>query len=238
MRQTPDTEWVSTSVAEMLTTELEAGNTVHTVPGETVARVKRELALPEGVTFGQDTLQRLHKALGCDYIVYGSMDDPGTKMGGRVRLDVHFQDVSSGEMVASMAESDNELKLSGLASRIGASLRSRLNVPAVSATDSKRVDAAVPSNQNASKAYFDGLRQLRSLDLLAARDSFRASIAADGAFPLSHSYLAEVWSKLGYDDRSKAEAKTAFDLSGNLLREYQILVEARYRESISEWRKP
>ncbi len=237
MRQTPDTEWVSTSVAEMLTTELEAGNTVHTVPGETVARVKRELALPEGVTFGQDTLQRLHKALGCDYIVYGSMDDPGTKMGGRVRLDVHFQDVSSGEMVASMAESDNELKLSGLASRIGASLRSRLNVPAVSATDSKRVDAAVPSNQNASKAYFDGLRQLRSLDLLAARDSFRASIAADGAFPLSHSYLAEVWSKLGYDDRSKAEAKTAFDLSGNLLREYQILVEARYRESISEWEK-
>jgi len=237
MRQTPDTEWVSTSVAEMLTTELEAGDTVHTVPGETVARVKRELALQEGVTYGQDTLQRLHKALGCDYIVYGSMDDPGTKMGGRVRLDVHFQDVSSGNMVASMAESDNELKLSGLASRIGASLRSRLNVPAVSAADSKRVDAAVPANQAASKAYFDGLRQLRSLDLLAARDSFQASIAADGAFPLSHSYLAEVWSKLGYDDRSKAEAKTAFDLSGNLLREYQILVEARYRQSISEWEK-
>jgi tetratricopeptide (TPR) repeat protein/class 3 adenylate cyclase len=237
MRQTPDTDWASTELTEMVSTELEAGNAIRTVPGETVAQAKREMALPEGVTYGQDTLDRLHKRLKCDYILYGSMEDLGAGMGGRVHLDVHFQDVSTGDMIATMAESDSEAKLSGLASRIGASLRSKLNVPAVTAADSKRVDAAVPSTQDASKAYFDGLRQLRSFDLLAARDSFQKSIDADGAFPLSHAYLAEVWSKLGYDDRSKAEAKTAFDLSKNLLREYQIVVEARYRESVSEWDK-
>lgn len=237
MRQSPDTEWVSTSMAEMLTTELAAGESLRTTPGEDIAKAKLEMALPEGVTFGQDTLDRLHKRLKCDYVLYGSMDDPGANMGGRVRLDVHLQNVSTGEIVASMTETDNELKLNPLASRIGANLRSRLNVPAITAADSKRVDASVPGNPQALRAYSEGLRQLRSFDLLAARDSFENSIKADGSFPLSHAYLAEVWSKLGYDDRSKAEAKIAFDLSGNLLREDQLLVQARYFDSASEWDK-
>jgi eukaryotic-like serine/threonine-protein kinase len=235
MRQNPDTEWVSTSMAEMLTTELAAGDNLRTTPGEDIAKAKLEMALPEGVTFGQDTLDRLHKRLKCDYVLYGSMDDPGANMGGRVRLDVHLQNVSSGEIVASMTETDNELKLNPLASRIGALLRLRLNVPAITAADSKRVDASVPGNPQALRAYSEGLRQLRSFDLLAARDSFENSIKADASFPLSHAYLAEVWSKLGYDDRSKSEAKIAFDLSGNLLREDQLLVQARYFDSTSDW---
>jgi tetratricopeptide (TPR) repeat protein/class 3 adenylate cyclase len=237
MRQNPDTEWVSTSMAEMLTTELAAGDNLRTTPGEDIAKAKLEMALPEGLTFGQDTLDRLHKRLKCDYVLYGSMDDPGTNMGGRVRLDVHLQNVSTGEIVASMTETDNELKLNPLASRIGANLRLRLNVPAITAADSKRVDASVPGNPQALRAYSEGLRQLRSFDLLAARDSFENSIKADGSFPLSHAYLAEVWSKLGYDGRSKTEAKIAFDLSGNLLREDQLLVQARYFDSTSEWDK-
>jgi tetratricopeptide (TPR) repeat protein/class 3 adenylate cyclase len=234
MRQTPDTDWASTELTVMVTTELEAGNAVRTVPGETIARVKREMALEEGVTYGRETLERLHKALGCDYVVYGSMEDPGAKM-GPVNFNVHLQDVSSGDMVTSISDSESEPKLSFLAQRVGRSLRTYLNAPEVSATDRKYIENSIPANQDARKAYLEGLRQLRSFDLLAARDSFQKSIAAEAAFPLSHAYLAEVWSNLGYDDRSKDEAKQAFDLSHNLLRENQIVIEARYRESVSEW---
>ncbi|HME12075.1 MAG TPA: adenylate/guanylate cyclase domain-containing protein [Candidatus Acidoferrum sp.] len=140
MRQTPDTGWVATSLEEMLTTELAAGDTVRTVPGETIAQVKHEMALPEGVTYGQDTLDRLHKRLKCDYILYGSMDDPGTKMGGRVRLDVHLQNGSTGETM-SLTESDSELKLSGLAYRVGSNLCSHLGVPPVTSADIPRIQA-------------------------------------------------------------------------------------------------
>lgn len=237
MRQRPDTEWASTLMDERITTELDAGETINTVPGETVARVKREMALQPGVTYGSETLQRLHKALGCDYIVYGSMDHSGGQMGGPVRFDIHLQDVNSGDMLTSITESESEPKLSLLAERVGRTLRAHLKVPDVSPADRKYIEASFPTNQDARKAYFDGLRQLRSFDLLSARESFQKSIAAESAFPLSHAYLAEVWSQLGYDECSKAEAKQAFDLSHNLLREDQIVVEARYRESISEWDK-
>ena len=39
------------------------------------------------------------------------------------------------------------------------------------------------------------------------------------------------------DAKKQEEAKRAFDLSGNLLREQKLLVEARYREAASEWDK-
>jgi tetratricopeptide (TPR) repeat protein len=42
---------------------------------------------------------------------------------------------------------------------------------------------------------------------------------------------------LGYDDRARAEAKMAVDLSGGLNREERLVVEERYREQTKEWEK-
>ena len=42
---------------------------------------------------------------------------------------------------------------------------------------------------------------------------------------------------MGYDELARAEAKRAFELSANLPRENRLLVEARFRETASEWSK-
>ena len=53
------TEWLSTALTEMLSTELAAGGGVRSVPGELVSRVKLDLALPNAQTFTKSTLGRL-----------------------------------------------------------------------------------------------------------------------------------------------------------------------------------
>src|SRR6185369_9828951 len=85
--------------------------------------------------------------------------------------------------------------------------------------------------------YAEGVAKLRMSDALGARDLLQKAIAADPNYGMAHSALSAVWDQLGYDSKKQEEAKKAFDLSGKLLREQKLLVEARYREATSEWDK-
>jgi tetratricopeptide (TPR) repeat protein len=76
---------------------------------------------------------------------------------------------------------------------------------------------------------------LRTFDLLGAKDSFAHAIEVDPNFSLAHSYLAEAWEALGYDELAKQQSHTAFDLSTHLRREDKIVIEARFRALNGEW---
>ena len=68
----PDEAWISTALAEMLSTELAAGEQVRTIPGENIARMKVDLSLADADSFGQDSLTKIRNHLGTDLIVVGS----------------------------------------------------------------------------------------------------------------------------------------------------------------------
>jgi tetratricopeptide (TPR) repeat protein len=54
---------------------------------------------------------------------------------------------------------------------------------------------------------------------------------------LLHRALGEAWGRLGYEVRAAAEAKKAFELSGNLPKEQQKLIEGQYSEASKQWDK-
>jgi TolB-like protein len=87
-----DAAWLSTALAEMLTTEMAAGEKLRAIPGETVARMQSELSLPdEAGSFAPETLARIRNYLGADVLVYGSyVVSSGTP--SRVRMDLRLQD--------------------------------------------------------------------------------------------------------------------------------------------------
>jgi eukaryotic-like serine/threonine-protein kinase len=234
---TPESDWVSNSLSEMLASELAAGDHVVPTPGESVSTMKLDLGLPDESSYAPETIRRVQSRLHCDYIVYGAFFDTGRAAGGRVQWDLRLEEASTHEVLTSVSESGTELTLPELASRVGASLRSKLGVPGVSTSNSSELQAAVPSTPAAQRLYFEGLGQLRSFDLLGARDSLTSATAADPNFSLAHAYLAETWQGLGYDDKARKEAQTAFELSARLSREDKTLVEARFREISSEWDK-
>jgi TolB-like protein len=78
--------WLSTAFSEMLGSELAAGEALRIVAGETVARMKLELALKEADALASDTLARVRRHLGADLLVMGSY----AMLGGKIRLDLRL----------------------------------------------------------------------------------------------------------------------------------------------------
>ena len=232
-----DTKWVSAALSEMLATELAAGEKLRTVPGETVARMKIDLGLPDTASIAPEALAPVRKNLGSDFVVVGSYFDLGKDSGGQLRLDVRLQNTANGETAAAVSETSTEAQLLDLVSRVGRKLREDLGVAEVSQVESVGIRAAIPSNSVAMRLYSEGLAKLRTFDALAARNLLTQAVNSDPAYPLAHAELAKAWMALGYDVTALQEAKKALDLSGKLSREDHSLVEAGYYEVNKDWDK-
>ena len=233
----PEEAWLSTALAEMLSTELLAGEKLRLVSGEDVARTKLELPLPDTDSLSRNTLSRLRRNLDSDLIVLGSYTALGEKPDTQIRLDLRLQDTAAGETIADVAVTGSEADLFDMVSQAGSRLREKLGVEAVSPVEAVSVRASLPSNRDATRLYSEGLARLRVFDALEARELLQQAIAADPKFALAHSALAEAWSLLGYDKKAQPEARQAYDLSANLSREEKLLVEGRYREIGHEYDK-
>jgi TolB-like protein len=233
----PEKAWLSTALAEMVSTELAAGEKLRLISSEDIAHTKLDLALADTGTFSKDTLARMRKHMGSDLVVLGSYTVLGGKSNESIRLDLRAQSASAGETVAEVSATGTEDDLFDLVSQAGARLREELGVEAVSPADSVSVRASLPDNPEGARLYAEGLAKFRIFDPLAARDLLQAAVAADPKFPLSHAALASTWTALGYDAKAKAEATKAFQLSGKLRYEERLLVEGRYRSTTLDYTK-
>jgi len=230
-----DMAWLSSALPDMVATELSAGEKLRIVPAENVARMKRDLALPDSDTLASDTLKRVHNYLGSDLMLVGSYTTLGKASGGQLRLDARLQDATSGETIAAVAEAGSEINLFDLVSRVGSDLRHRLGIAEVSAVDANGVQSSYPTTAEAARLYAEGLAELRLSNSNEALIPLQKAVAADPKFPLAHSALARTWLNLGYDSKARDEAKIAFELSGNLSREDRLLVEGQFRGMTQDW---
>ena len=231
-----DTAWLSTAFSEMLTTELSAGGKLRTISGESVAQTKISLSLAETDSLSRETLGRVYKILGSDFVVLGSYLDMGDASRS-VRLDLRVQDAALGETVASLAETGSEAALPDLVTQAGVALRERLGIPGISPSEAALVQVSLPANPIVARLYAEGLARLRVFDALGARDLLQKAVAADPDYAMAHSALAEAWVTLGYEAKAKEEARRAFDLAAGLSREENLLIEGRYREAARDWDK-
>ena len=233
----PETGWLSTALAEMFTTELAAGGQLRTVSEESVSQMKIDLSLSDADSYAKDTLAKMQKILGTNYVVVGSYFDLGKEAGGQVRLDLRVQDARAGNTIATVSETGTESDLLSLVSKVGAQLRQRLGVDALNAPQTAAVRASLPQNPEALRLYAEGVDDLRRFEALAARDLLVKAVAAEPQFALAHAALADAWSNLGYDQRAIDEAKKALDVSTKLSREDQLLIEAKYLTAMRQWDK-
>jgi tetratricopeptide (TPR) repeat protein len=229
-----DVQWLSTAFAEMLTTELGAGESLRTIPGENVGRMKVELALDESDTYGADTLRRIQRNLGTDLIVYGSYSTIGQAPDDSIRIDIRLQDVREAASMMVVSETARADELFVLVSRAGQRLRALLAIdPSPADVDSLR--ASQPASAEGARLYAEGVDRLRRFDAQGARTALEQAIEKDPGFPLAHAALGSAWASLGYDVRASEAARRAFELSARLPREDRLAVEGTYREMASAW---
>ena len=237
LTERPEHQWLSTAFSEMLSTELAAGGRMRVVSGEDVARARKDLDLSEVRAFSAQTLARLRKNLGVDYVVTGSYLEIGAEGSSQLRLDARLQDARTGEIVASLPETGTESQLISLLSQTGADLRAKLGLGDIAGSEITKIAATIPKDPSAAKLYAEGLSSLRQLNPSGAREMLLKAVAAEPDHPLIHAALAEAWSQLGFDEKSRSEARLAASLAGRLPQSEQLWVEGRFRESTHEWDK-
>lgn len=228
----PEAAWLATALPEMLMTELGAGERLRIITGEQVAQMKLSFSLPDSDTLSPDAVSQIGRTLGADLLVLGSYV---ALADGKLRLDLHLLNIPGGDTLLSVKQTGDENDLFDLISRAGAELRAKCDAGEINSGDQAAVRASLPPTPEASKLYAEGLAKLRVNDAVSARDLLQRAVAADPNHALAHSALAAAWSLLGYDEKARLSAKTAYELSNQLSREEKLLIEARYRETSKEW---
>ena len=229
-----DASWLSTAFSEMLTSDLAAGGQLRLIPGESIARLKQELGLPEVDAFASDTLEGIRASLGTDYVVLGSYQVVPAGNDRQLILLLNVQSTEEGRTIFSQAVDGKESGLFDLVARASSTLRSELGLAEITTAEAAGVEAARSRSLRANQLYSEGLTELRSYDALAAKDLLEEAVATDPAFALAYSALSQAWLALGYDGQAEETARRAFELSEDMAREQRLSIEGRYHEASGE----
>jgi tetratricopeptide (TPR) repeat protein/tRNA A-37 threonylcarbamoyl transferase component Bud32 len=230
-----DAAWLSTAISEMLGTDLGAGAKLRILRGEDVVEARRGLGLADDESLSRQDVAILRANLAMDLIVSGAYTLIGPGEGRLLRVDVRLQDAASGETVASGSASGTEGQLFALVSRAAEPLRESLDLGKLSAADTLRIEASLPSEPAAARLYSEGLTRLRLHEALAAREALQEAAALDANHAPTWAALAEAWAALGYDARAAEAATRAAVLARDLPDEDRLMIEARVHAAEKKW---
>lgn len=224
----PEDAWLSTAVAEMLASEMTAGDDLRVIPTEEVARAESDLGIKDSPIDTDPKRTRLSRATGADMLVKGSYVVVGQGATPAIRLMVQLQDAHSGKQLASISKTGNLVELFKLIDEAGAEVRNDLS-EGTSRTEEEQALSGMSHNTEALRLYAEGIDRQRNFDAQSARSLFERAVQADPNFALAHLGLADAWSDLGFMERAGKESAEAYKLSANLPRAERLAVEADYR---------
>jgi DNA-binding winged helix-turn-helix (wHTH) protein/tetratricopeptide (TPR) repeat protein len=221
--------WLQTALSEMLTSELTSGGKLQAVPAEDVARWRSDVGAKSEGARQADLVHLARNSFGADTFVLGTYLVMGACPECQVRVDLGLFDAGTGNRLATIIDDGSGQELLNLTSRLGTKLRAELGAAETAATPVRWPAAS------AMKEYAEGLKALRLVDPMAARDHLQAAVTADPGNALIHAALADTWTALGYRSRANEENRRAYEMSSALGRLDQLGIEARYRASAQQW---
>jgi DNA-binding winged helix-turn-helix (wHTH) protein/tetratricopeptide (TPR) repeat protein/TolB-like protein len=229
--------WLSTALAEMLSSELSASDSLRVISSEEVARAG--LAELPANTPSHETLARYARRLGADMIVYGSFavthTQRGTRSGDPLRLDLRVENFSSDAPALVLVKTGQSSNLFDLVTASGSELRQRLGLEALTQQASNEVRKALPVDATAAQFYAEGLNRLHQFDAIGARDLLEKAVKIEPTHAGTHLALSDAWKELGYDAQARAEAERAVELSEGLPRQPSLAMQAKLALRSSDW---
>lgn len=235
LSQQTETDWLSTALSEMLSTELAAGDDLRLVPGESVSRMKRELEVPEVDALAPETLAVVGRNLGIEYVIAGSYLALGQEGERDLRLNLLVQRTDGADDAIRFSQAGGESDIFDLVVDTAVSLRSRLDLGDLTSAQAEAAEATLSTSPEAMRLYAQGLEKMRDFEVAEARDLLGRAVASDSGFALAHAALSEAWLALGYDSEAAKSAQKAFELSAGLPRQHSLLIEGRFHETAAAW---
>ena len=232
----PEDRWLSTALAEMLSTELATSEHIRVISGEQIARAG--LAEPLATSPSRETLARIAKQLGADLLIFGSYTvstSQGTGPTSQLRVDIHMENPSSDSPPFALVETGVASDVFAVVSASGAELRQRLGLGEATAGILNVVRRTLPSDMTAAQFYAEGLDRLRVFDALHARDLLQRAAAIDPTHAATFLALSDAWHGLGYDKEARTAAARAVELSSGLSREESLLIQGQSAQVSHDW---
>src|SRR5208282_4702378 len=167
LSQKPDKNWIGSSLEDTLTRELAASEGLRVIPTVDVATMRQELGLSAESDPDSAKLQEIQNNLSVDDLILGGYALSGQPNDEQIQVTLRILNPSRGGEPLTLTQTGHENDLFSLSDAIARNVRSRLKVGNISAAERARVQAALPTNNSASQAYFAGLDKLSQFDPLS-----------------------------------------------------------------------
>ena len=226
-------DWLGTSLAQMLSTDVGQSASLRVVAPERVNQIVRDLRIPPSAMFEASNIKRLGELSNADTIVWGQY----SKSGDQLRIDATVQDFKHSH-TAQFTQSGGEKEVLAAVDRLAVQVRDNL---ALSGSVIKELQAQSfkPSTTSlpALRAYDQGTTLARQGNFLDAQKQFQTAIQEDPRFALAYSDLAAAYAQLGQEDDAERASQQAIGLSDSLPAAEKYLVLAKHDAILKNYPK-
>src|SRR5580698_960960 len=216
-------DWLGSSLAEMLSTDVGQSASLRTVSSDRLHQVLRDLHVNPSSQLDPQMLKQLGEFSNAQTLVWGQY----VKVGDQIRIDATLQDLKRERTSSLKAEAQSEKDLLGAVDRLAQSIRENL---ALSPEIVKELQAQAfrPSSKSteALRDYNQGIELVRQGNNLEAQKKFDSATQEDSEFALAFSRLAQTYASLGYDNEAERYSRRAVELSAPLPSSEKYLIEA------------
>jgi eukaryotic-like serine/threonine-protein kinase len=219
----PNFDWLGSSLAEMLSTDVGQSSKLRTVSPNRLHQIFTDLRISSTTALDPTVIRRVADFSTADRVVWGQY----AKFGEEIRIDATLQDLKSGTTVPLRADIPSEKDIPGAIDRLADSIRQKLALPE-NVLKELKASSFQPTSQSvdALRDYNQGLAFQRDGKNLDAEKQFEAATKADPNFALAFSRLAQTYSSLGYDGEAEQSAQKAVLLSQSLPEAERYLISA------------
>jgi tetratricopeptide (TPR) repeat protein len=214
-------DWLSTTLAEVLRTEIGQSSDFRTAAPDRMQQVLSDLRIGPDSEVAASDVQHIADFTKAKLIVAGQY----SRNGDRIRIEAKLQDLKSQRNESLSAEAPQSDILSAVAS-LAQSVQQKLGATHIS-TQALTASAFKPSTTSldAIHNYVDGMTKARQGNYIDAVKDLESATKADPNFALAYSTLGQTYARLGYDREAEQNASRSVDLSANVSPVEKLLVQ-------------
>jgi eukaryotic-like serine/threonine-protein kinase len=230
----PKLDWLGSSLAEMLSTDVGESSSVRMISEDRVGQVLKDLRITPQSELDQSTVTRVANHSNVDTIVWGHY----AQFDEQVRIDATILNLKNGQTKNLSVQAANEKDILPTVDKLAAQIRGSLSV-SESLQNELKAQAFKPSTASiaALRDYDNGLRQARQGNHANAIAQYKDALQDDGNFALAYSKLAQSYSQLGQDDDAEQAANKAVSLSVQLPLQEKYLIQASHDSVVKDYPK-
>jgi DNA-binding winged helix-turn-helix (wHTH) protein/tetratricopeptide (TPR) repeat protein len=234
--KTAGNEWLMHSVAEWLASDLDAGGELRMVQAGDNPTLQPQPTVNGCADLPPSLLETARQAFNADQIVYGgySVTEDGA-VGEQARLDLCLKDLHGGKSTESFTLIGAKGDIAQLVFNAGSLLRTKLGLKQLSSQSLDYLRATLPASLTAARLYAEGTSALAHFEPEEASVLLTQAAQIEPQHAPTHAALANAWSDLGYEQRSRDEAVLARDMAKGLSPIQQLDYEGLADEKSNDW---